>query len=111
MGSASSLAFVVALSPCSALQHVQINFDSGARSADANSAAALTASLQAVVVLRGDSPVSGTVTFEQTAPGKPVKVTGNIKGLDPNASRGFHVQCAYMYISLLCSSADCRWVP
>ncbi|KJA17996.1 hypothetical protein HYPSUDRAFT_45719 [Hypholoma sublateritium FD-334 SS-4] len=46
---------------------------------------------KAVVVLQGDSPVSGTVTFEQTAPGKPVKVTGNIKGLDPNASRGFHV--------------------
>jgi len=46
---------------------------------------------KAVVVLRGDSPVSGTVTFEQTAPGKPVTITGNIKGLDPNAGRGFHV--------------------
>ena len=45
MGSASSLSFVIALSPCPALEHVQINFDSGAKLADANSAAALTASL------------------------------------------------------------------
>ena len=45
VGSASSLAFVIALSPCSTLRHIQINFDSGAESADANSAAALTASL------------------------------------------------------------------
>ncbi|KAF8957251.1 superoxide dismutase [Flammula alnicola] len=46
---------------------------------------------KAVVVLKGDSPVTGTVTFEQRSPRNPVKVTGKIKGLTPNASRGFHV--------------------
>jgi hypothetical protein len=45
IGSASSLSFVIALSPCPALEHVQINFDSGAKLADTNSAMALTASL------------------------------------------------------------------
>ncbi|TEB20365.1 hypothetical protein FA13DRAFT_1801014 [Coprinellus micaceus] len=49
MGSASSLAFTIALSPCSSLQHVQIDFDSGAQSADTNSATALTASLSHIV--------------------------------------------------------------
>lgn len=48
--------------------------------------------MKAVVVLQGDSPVTGTVTFEQSSLGKPVTVTGSIKGLTPNALRGFHVQ-------------------
>ncbi|KAF9474175.1 hypothetical protein BDN70DRAFT_885095 [Pholiota conissans] len=46
---------------------------------------------KAIVVVQGDSQVSGKVVFEQTAPGKPVTITGNLRGLTPNASRGFHV--------------------
>lgn len=34
----------------------------------------------------------GTVSFEQSKPGQPVSVTGDIKGLDPSSKRGFHVQ-------------------
>lgn len=48
--------------------------------------------LQAVVVLAGDSKVSGTVTFEQASKTGPVTVTGDLKGLDATAQRGFHIQ-------------------
>jgi len=47
---------------------------------------------QAVVVLTG-SGVNGTVRFEQFSPDVPVTIIGNINGLAPNASRGFHIQC------------------
>ncbi|KAK9239197.1 superoxide dismutase [Lipomyces kononenkoae] len=47
--------------------------------------------VKAVAVLRGDSSVSGTVTFEQTAEGTPTTISWDIKGNDPNALRGFHV--------------------
>ncbi|AOW05310.1 superoxide dismutase [Cu-Zn] [Yarrowia lipolytica] len=47
--------------------------------------------VKAVAVLRGDSKVSGTVTFEQDSESGPVTVTYDIKGNDPNAERGFHV--------------------
>ncbi|KAF8158101.1 superoxide dismutase [Crassisporium funariophilum] len=46
---------------------------------------------KAVVVLAGDSSVTGTVSFEQSTFNGPVKVTGNIKGLSSKALRGFHV--------------------
>ncbi|OJA09615.1 hypothetical protein AZE42_01406 [Rhizopogon vesiculosus] len=46
---------------------------------------------KAVVVLKGDSPVTGTITFEQSSAGGPVKVSGEIKNLDPSSLRGFHV--------------------
>lgn len=48
--------------------------------------------LQALVVLSGDSSVSGSVVFEQQAPGQHVQITLKIKGLTPNAQRGFHIQ-------------------
>jgi Cu-Zn family superoxide dismutase len=48
--------------------------------------------LQALVVLSGDSAVSGSVLFEQEAPSRPVQISLKIKGLTPNALRGFHVQ-------------------
>ncbi|KAG1765602.1 superoxide dismutase, partial [Suillus placidus] len=46
---------------------------------------------KAVVVLKGDSPVAGTITFEQSSVDGPVKVSGEIKNLDPSSQRGFHV--------------------
>ncbi|KAK9493926.1 superoxide dismutase [Lipomyces doorenjongii] len=47
--------------------------------------------VKAVAVLRGDSGVSGAVTFEQTHEGAPTTITWDIVGNDPNALRGFHV--------------------
>jgi Cu-Zn family superoxide dismutase len=46
---------------------------------------------ESVAVLRGDSKVSGTVTFEQASEGAPTTVTYDITGNDANAKRGFHV--------------------
>jgi len=43
----------------------------------------------AVVVLKGDVGVNGTVIFQEHEDG--IKITGNITGLTPNALRGFHV--------------------
>lgn len=45
----------------------------------------------AVATLRGDGAVTGTVYFNQTEDGL-VRITGTIRGLDPNAKRGFHIQ-------------------
>jgi len=45
---------------------------------------------KAVVVLKGDSQATGTVTFEQQNNGV-VTVTGELRNLDPLASRGFHI--------------------
>jgi len=45
--------------------------------------------VKAVCVLKGDK-VNGTVWFTQEADGKPVNVTGEIKGLNPG-NHGFHV--------------------
>ncbi|KAI1294748.1 Superoxide dismutase 2 [Halotydeus destructor] len=44
---------------------------------------------KAVVTVRGDSPVTGTLFFEQVGDG-PVKVTGEVKGLTPGL-HGFHI--------------------
>ncbi|KAG5648336.1 hypothetical protein DXG03_004908 [Asterophora parasitica] len=46
---------------------------------------------RAIVALSGPSNVTGTVYFSQTLGRGPVTVRGEIKGLDPNALRGFHV--------------------
>jgi len=46
---------------------------------------------KAVVVLKGDSDVSGVVTLEQSGLGKPVKITGDLKGLNPTKEQGFHI--------------------
>ncbi|KLJ06215.1 superoxide dismutase [Blastomyces silverae] len=45
----------------------------------------------AVAVLRGDSNVKGTVTFEQASESSNTIVSYNISGNDPNAQRGFHI--------------------
>jgi len=46
---------------------------------------------KAVVVLKGDSVVSGTVTFEQSSVTGAVSVSGKIEGLNPSTQRGFHI--------------------
>ncbi|KAK0188081.1 superoxide dismutase [Armillaria mellea] len=46
---------------------------------------------KATVFLSGDSKVIGKVTFEQASVDAPVTVSGNLEGLDPSASRGFHI--------------------
>merc|ERR1712115_251887 len=47
--------------------------------------------VKAVAVLRGDSNVKGTVTFEQASEGADTTVSWNISGHDANAERGMHV--------------------
>ncbi|XP_028977094.1 superoxide dismutase [Cu-Zn] [Esox lucius] len=46
--------------------------------------------LKAVCVLKGTGEVTGTVFFEQEGVGAPVKLTGEISGLEPG-EHGFHV--------------------
>lgn len=45
----------------------------------------------AVAVLRGDSKITGTVSFEQASEGAATTVSWNIKNHDANAERAFHV--------------------
>ncbi|KAI9814325.1 MAG: Superoxide dismutase [Cu-Zn] [Thelocarpon impressellum] len=47
--------------------------------------------VKAVAVLRGDSNVTGTITFEQASESAPTTIQYNITGHDPNAKRGMHV--------------------
>ncbi|EZF22602.1 superoxide dismutase [Cu-Zn] [Trichophyton rubrum D6] len=47
--------------------------------------------VKAVAVVRGDSNVKGTVTFEQESENAPTTISWNITGHDPNAQRGFHI--------------------
>ncbi|KAG9510645.1 Superoxide dismutase [Cu-Zn] [Fragariocoptes setiger] len=47
-------------------------------------------SKKAVCVLKGDAGVSGTIYFEQSSTGGPVKVTGEVKGLE-SGEHGFHI--------------------
>jgi hypothetical protein len=54
---------------------------------------------KAVTVLKGDS-ASGTVIFEQSVPFGPVTVTGDLKGLDASALRGFHIQYVVLPMSI-----------
>ena len=44
-----------------------------------------------MAVLRGDSKVAGTVTFEQQSESSPTTVSWNVSGHDANAQRAFHV--------------------
>ncbi|CAB57444.1 Superoxide dismutase [Cu-Zn] [Schizosaccharomyces pombe] len=47
--------------------------------------------VRAVAVLRGDSKVSGVVTFEQVDQNSQVSVIVDLVGNDANAKRGFHI--------------------
>lgn len=51
----------------------------------------LADSVSSVSVLRGDSKVAGTVTFEQADENSPTTITWDITGNDANAKRGFHI--------------------
>ncbi|KAJ9105454.1 Superoxide dismutase [Cu-Zn] [Naganishia friedmannii] len=51
----------------------------------------MSSTIKAVAVLKGDSPVQGVITFTQESTGGPVTVSGEIKNMDANAQRGFHV--------------------
>lgn len=45
----------------------------------------------AVAVVRGDSKVTGTVTFVQESESAPTTITWDISGNDANAKRGMHI--------------------
>ncbi|KAF2748086.1 copper/zinc binding superoxide dismutase [Sporormia fimetaria CBS 119925] len=47
--------------------------------------------VKAVAVVRGDSNIKGTVTFEQESESSPTTVSWNISGHDANAERGWHI--------------------
>ncbi|KAI2781333.1 superoxide dismutase [Daldinia loculata] len=47
--------------------------------------------VKAVAVVRGDSKVTGTVTFEQASESAPTTISWDVTGHDPNAKRGFHI--------------------
>ncbi|KAJ5908470.1 RNA-induced silencing complex nuclease component Tudor-SN [Penicillium taxi] len=47
--------------------------------------------VKAVAVIRGDSKIAGTVTFEQADENTPTTISWNITGHDANAERGFHI--------------------
>ena len=42
-------------------------------------------------MLRGDSKVTGTVTFEQSSESSPTQITYDISGCDASAERGMHI--------------------
>ncbi|KDQ62306.1 hypothetical protein JAAARDRAFT_189645 [Jaapia argillacea MUCL 33604] len=56
---------------------------------------------KAVVVLSGDSAVTGTVTFTQSSKGGPVSVKGEISNLDPLEKRGFHIHTTFSSLNHL----------
>lgn len=47
--------------------------------------------VKAVAVLRGDSKVGGTVTFEQSSESSPTTISYDISGHDASAERGMHI--------------------
>ncbi|KAK2875571.1 hypothetical protein FQN49_001595, partial [Arthroderma sp. PD_2] len=47
--------------------------------------------VKAVAVVRGDSNIKGTVTFEQESESSPTVISWDISGHDANAERGFHI--------------------
>jgi len=50
--------------------------------------------LGAVAVINvgnGGSTTTGSLEFRQLGPGKPVVITGEITGLEPNSAHGFHI--------------------
>jgi hypothetical protein len=44
------------------------------------------------------SNVTGVVYFTQESPTGPVVVRGELKNLDPEAERGFHIQCVSSWL-------------
>jgi len=66
--------------------------------------------VNAIAVLKGDSPVKGIVKFTQESVGSPVKIIGTIEGNDADALRGFHIH-AFGDNSSGCISAGPHFNP
>ncbi|KAF9474174.1 superoxide dismutase [Cu-Zn] [Pholiota conissans] len=66
--------------------------------------------MKAVAILQGNYQVSGKVVFEQNAPGKLVTITGNLTGLPPNNTRGFHIHTSGD-LTGGCSTAGAHYNP
>lgn len=66
-------------------------------------------SVKAVAILKGDSPVTGVITFEQQSTGGPTKITGVIKNL-PKGKHGFHVH-QFGDLSKGCETAGAHFNP
>ncbi|KAF2454188.1 Cu,Zn superoxide dismutase SOD1 [Lineolata rhizophorae] len=64
----------------------------------------------AVAVLRGDSNVKGTVTFEQDSESSPTTISYNISGHDANGERGMHIH-AFGDNTNGCTSAGPHYNP
>ncbi|KAJ2901886.1 uncharacterized protein MKZ38_001278 [Zalerion maritima] len=47
--------------------------------------------VKAVCVVRGDSKITGTITFEQESESSATKITWDITGHDASAKRGMHI--------------------
>ncbi|KAH6646947.1 superoxide dismutase [Truncatella angustata] len=47
--------------------------------------------VKAVAVVRGDSKITGTITFEQASESAPTTVSWDITGHDANSKRGIHI--------------------
>jgi Copper/zinc superoxide dismutase (SODC) len=71
----------------------------------------LTCSLPTVAQIRGDSKITGTVTFEQDSESSPTTVSWSITGHDANAERGMHVH-QFGDNTNGCTSAGphCKWL-
>jgi hypothetical protein len=54
--------------------------------------------IKAIAVLSGDSPVKGVIHFEQAAPGAPVTVTGELKGLAPGKFSNALLKVCYLAV-------------
>ncbi|KAL0961547.1 hypothetical protein HGRIS_006486 [Hohenbuehelia grisea] len=66
-----------------------------------------------VALFKDGNPKSeaiGTVTFSQAGPNSTVQITGTLKGLSPNAKRGFHIH-QYADFSKGCLSAGGHFNP
>ncbi|CEL56939.1 Superoxide dismutase [Cu-Zn] OS=Cryptococcus gattii GN=SOD1 PE=2 SV=3 [Rhizoctonia solani AG-1 IB] len=65
----------------------------------------------AVAYVKGpNSNVTGVVHFSQSSPTGPVFITGELKNLDPNAERGFHIH-EYGDITDGCMSSGSHYNP
>lgn len=72
-------------------QRIGLSHESSASMTNPRCGCQCKANPHIVAVLRGDSNVKGTVTFEQADENSSTKITWDITGHDANAERGMHV--------------------
>ena len=60
--------------------------------------------IKAVAILAGDSSVKGKIYFEQSGPGQPVKITGELNGLTPG--KNSRSLSSFILVILLCMSVE-----